>query len=145
MTGRFASARIERVFVDTAAFFARADRDDEHFVQAQVIQQQLTADRAAWITSNYVVAETHALFLSRTGIRSALEFIYRLRQSNTTIVRATEEDDERAVDILRRYDDKDFSFTDATSFVIMERLGIRHAFTFDQHFAQYGFQILSTA
>lgn len=30
-----------------------------------------------------------------------------------------------------------FSFVDCTSFVIMERLGINHAFAFDHHFDEY--------
>lgn len=42
-----------------------------------------------------------------------------------------------------RYDDKRFSFTDAISFVVMERLGIPYAFSFDRDFAQYGLQLLT--
>ena len=30
----------------------------------------------------------------------------------------------------------------ATSFSVMERLGIQHAFTFDRNFAQYGWTVL---
>lgn len=41
------------------------------------------------------------------------------------------------------YTDKDFSFADAISFVVMERLGITRAFTFDRHFEQYGFTVLT--
>jgi predicted nucleic acid-binding protein len=108
-----------------------------------VIQQRLVVDRASWFTSSYVVAETHALFLARLGIRQALAFLDRLGRSGVDVVRVTAEDDERAIAILRQYDDKDFSLTDATSFAIMERLGIRHAFTFDRHFAQYGLETLS--
>jgi len=36
------------------------------------------------------------------------------------------------------YDDKKFSYTDAASFVVMERFGIEAAFTFSGNFAQYG-------
>ena len=36
------------------------------------------------------------------------------------------------------FSDKDWSFTDCTSKVVMERLGIQTAFTFDHHFKQFG-------
>ncbi len=44
---------------------------------------------------------------------------------------------------LYQYDDKDFSLTDATSFAVMERIRVPYAFTFDRHFAQYGFTVLT--
>jgi predicted nucleic acid-binding protein len=54
------------------------------------------------------------------------------------IIRPTEGDEERALDIIFGYTDKDFSFTDALSFAVMERLGIKVAFSLDEHFVQYG-------
>ena len=41
-------------------------------------------------------------------------------------------------EIFRQYHDKDWSFTDCTSKVIMERLRLTHAFAFDGHFEQFG-------
>lgn len=38
--------------------------------------------------------------------------------------------------------DKDWSFTDCTSFVVMKRMGLTDAFTSDRHFEQAGFTIL---
>ena len=43
------------------------------------------------------------------------------------------------IDIFERYDDKDFSFTDCVSFVVMQENGIKEAFAFDEHFNQMGF------
>jgi len=48
-----------------------------------------------------------------------------------------EEDLERALGVFRTYRDHLFSFVDCISFVIMERLGISHAFAFDRHFDEY--------
>ena len=51
-------------------------------------------------------------------------------------------DEKRAKEIIARYKDKTFSYTDATSFALMERLGLEAAFAFDAHFRQYGFSLL---
>ena len=44
--------------------------------------------------------------------------------------------------LIFRYPDKDFSMTDALSFIAMERLRITESFTFDRHVGQYGFTVL---
>jgi len=44
-----------------------------------------------------------------------------------------------AEEILVKYVDQDFSYTDAVSFVIMRRQKIRRAFCFDKHFIIAGF------
>jgi predicted nucleic acid-binding protein len=51
-------------------------------------------------------------------------------------------DEIRAREIIQTYQDRSFSYTDATSFAVMERLGIRRAFAFDKHFEQYGFELI---
>lgn len=42
------------------------------------------------------------------------------------------------------WNDKDFSFTDCTSFVVMKELRIQRALTTDRHFSQAGFELLPT-
>jgi len=56
------------------------------------------------------------------------------------LIRITSEDEAAAFKLFTRYNDKDFSFTDCTSFVVMQKFGIPQAFTFDKHFRQMGFQ-----
>jgi predicted nucleic acid-binding protein len=51
------------------------------------------------------------------------------------------EDEERAREIILAYEDKAFSYTDATTFAVMERTGIKTAFAFDSHFLQFGFTL----
>jgi predicted nucleic acid-binding protein len=43
-----------------------------------------------------------------------------------------------AWDVFHRFADKAWSFTDCTSKVVMESLGVSTAFGFDQHFRQFG-------
>ena len=95
--------------------------------------------RRQFLTTNFVLAEFHALLLSRTESRSALRVLTDVETSpTTTVVRVQPENELRAREILRIYDDKAFSLTDATSFAVMERLGITEAVSFDRHFGQFG-------
>jgi uncharacterized protein len=98
----------------------------------------LISERWRLYTTNFIVAETHALLLNRLDYRFAIRFLDQLEQSPTVVERITAEDERRARDVIRRYTDKRYSYTDATSFVVMERLGITHAFAFDRNFTQYG-------
>jgi len=41
--------------------------------------------------------------------------------------------------------DKDFSFTDCTSFVLMREMRLTQALTTDSHFRQMGFQVVPAA
>ncbi len=132
-----------RVFVDTSAFFALVDSHDQEHAGALAIQTRLIAERWRLFTTNFVLAETHALVLARLGRAVAGRVLRQLDDSTLTIVRASGADEQRAREILSRYDDKDFSLTDAISFAVMDRLGITQAFTFDRHFAQYGFMVLA--
>lgn len=75
--------RERRVFVDSSAYLALLDQDDEHHEGATSVLRQLAVGRYRQFT------------------------------------------------------------TDAISFVVMERLGITRAFTFDRHFEQYGFTVLT--
>jgi predicted nucleic acid-binding protein len=46
---------------------------------------------------------------------------------------------EQAWALFRRFDDKEFSFTDCTSIALMRSLALREALAFDGHFTQAGF------
>jgi predicted nucleic acid-binding protein len=131
-----------RVLIDTSAFFALAAPRDADHPAALAIQQRLITERFRLYTTNLVLAETHALLLTRLGRTIALRTLQRIDHSTTTIVRISARDETRAREIIRQYDDKDFSLTDATSFAVMERLRIPYAFTFDRNFTQYGLTVL---
>jgi predicted nucleic acid-binding protein len=49
---------------------------------------------------------------------------------------------EKARGLFFRRRDKAFSFTDCTSFVLVQELRIRCALTMDRHFQQMGFTVL---
>jgi predicted nucleic acid-binding protein len=138
------TSRHERwALVDTSALYASLDASERDHHAAVEIARRLARERWRLFTTNYIVAEIHALVLVRVNRAVAERVLDELDASPTTVVRATEADEQRARAIIKRYRDKSFSLTDAISFAVMERLGIAQAFTFDRNFAQYGLPMLT--
>jgi len=134
--------RERRVFVDSSAYLALLDTDDEHHREAIATLQELAQARYRQFTTNVLLIESHALILSVLGRGRAAQFLKDMEESNTVVIRARAADEERAKQILFQYTDKEFSFADAISFAVMERFAMRLAFSFDRDFAQYGFSVL---
>jgi predicted nucleic acid-binding protein len=120
--------------MDTSAHYAIADAGDRDHSAAVDFLNTAADERRAFVTSNFIVAETYGLILIRLGRGKAIDYVGFLRSGSTAIKRITPEDEERAWEILAQYDDQDFSYVDATSFALMERLGILEVFAFDKHF-----------
>jgi predicted nucleic acid-binding protein len=133
-----------RSMCDSSAYFALAETRDVNHRDARAIVAGMTRQHWRLFTTNFIVAEAHALFLARRGRDIASRFLTGLEVSQgTTVVRATSADEQVARSIIARYADKDFSLTDAITFAVMDRLGIRYAFTFDHHSLQYGCSTLA--
>jgi predicted nucleic acid-binding protein len=131
---------VRRVFVDTSAFFAHLVAEDVHHTEARALFER--ADREAWtlITTNAVVWETYTLIRIRAqnGRELALGFLEDIQDGLCDLERIRPGDETRAIDLLRRYVDKRYSFCDALSFVVMEQLGVAEALAFDGDFRSYG-------
>jgi len=129
---------VARILADTSANYALLDRSDRNHARAVSLARLMRRRHLTPLLTNFIVGETHGLVLSRLGARLARRWLFG---NVWPIERITADDEIRARDILRRYDDKSFSYVDATSFSLMERLGIRQAFSFDPHFEQYGLEL----
>lgn len=127
-------------FVDTGAFFALIASDDVHHARATALFEQAGSEAWDLVTTNVVVAETHALLVSRLrgDRRHALGFLQFLDEDGYEVVTVTAGDHAAAVALLRSHTDKTYSLCDALSFVVMDRLGVSRAIAFDRHFRQYG-------
>ena len=64
------------------------------------------------------------------------------QHGSLTVIRLTAADEAAGRQIILHYNDKDFSYVDASSFAVMNRLDIQTAFSFDRHFEQYGFRAI---
>ncbi len=62
-----------------------------------------------------------------------------LRSRSFNVVHVDEELFYEAWNYFQKYKDKTYSLTDCVSFVLMKKLGIFEALTFDKHLVQAGF------
>jgi len=129
-----------RVFIDSGGFLAVMDRDDPFHPAAREITARLESTRTQLYTSNYVVDETCTLVRARTRHGLAVQFLRSLRASGIIVLRITPVIEAAAERIFIRYDDKDFSFTDCTSFALIETRRLDAVVSFDRHFSQYRFR-----
>ena len=139
----------EMIFVDTWAWAAMSDRRDQWHAAAQDAYRQLRTDGARFVTTNVVVYETCSLVRSRCSHEAAVALMDGIRTMAATpavlrLVWVEPDIDEAAFDILRRYDDKEFSFVDCISFAVVRDLRLTTAFTGDDHFRQMGFRTVPT-
>ena len=133
-----------RVFVDSGGFFALLVRTDAAHEKAVHIFQQANAERWELVTTNTVVVETYALLLNRTrgGRAHAIGFLDHLERTRLRVDRVGEEDERKAIALVRHHVDKAYSLCDAQSFAVMERLEMTEAIAADADFRQYGLQTL---
>lgn len=126
--------------MDSAGFLALWDAGDAHHTAAIRIQEDLVRKRRRFLTSEYVVDETVTLLLVRHSHQAAADFLDTIERSEELRLEwIGPERFHTAAGLFRRHADKNWSFTDCVSFILMRELRIREAFTTDHHFKQAGF------
>jgi predicted nucleic acid-binding protein len=122
------------IFVDTGAWVALfVEADARH----ETAGAWINSNRERLVTSDYIADEALTLIAARYRRQTAIRAGHVLfRQELAKLVQLTDEDKARAWGIFRSHGDKRCSFTDCTSFALMQRLGITTAFAFDRHFSQ---------
>ncbi len=92
------------------------------------------------VTSNHVRGETWTFLRYRDSHDSAVAFLDMLEVTpRIRVARVSERLEEEALAWLRRHDEREYSFVDATSFAVMRSLRIREALAFDGDFTAAGF------
>ena len=133
----------EAAFLDTAYVYALVNTRDQWHGTAVRWQRVTEGARRPLVTTDLVLTEI-ADGLAAVRFRGvAVEAIRTLRTSAlVTVVPASPDLLERAMDLYEARSDKDWGLTDCASFIVMGDLGPREALTSDEHFRQAGFHAL---
>lgn len=126
-------------FVDTSALFAILDADDQNHERAKQAWMNLIAQGPELVCTSYILVEALALVQRRLG----MEAVRVLQEDVAPILRVEWVDEsthDAGVAALLTAARRELSLVDCVSFNVMRRLGIKTAFTFDDHFAEQGFE-----
>ena len=137
------------LFVDTWGWLVLEDRKDPAHAAAVDLRRRQTDSGGLLVTSDYVLDEMITRLFARRPFAEARAFCSHVLEARkvgiVAVEQVTAERFETAYRLRLRYRDKPgISFTDLTSFTIMQELGIRQVMTADAHFvqAQLGFRKL---
>jgi len=134
------------LLVDTAGWMACADAADPAHELASVARDRWLEQGGWLVTTDYIADETLTLVRMRLGLVAAESWWGQVSESSHLrweAISPPRADKARA--LFFRCRDKDFSFTDCTSFVVMRELRLRDALTTDHHFTQMGFAVQPAA
>ena len=129
-----------RLFVDTSAWFAFANRvDPDH----DSVSDVLKSHEGRLVTSNFIFDETVTLCAYRLGHDAAVRVGGLLLDPRSVdTIRAIPADETEAWQLFRRRSDKGYSYTDCVSFAMMKRLHVDRAAALDEDFRREGFEVL---
>ena len=131
------------IFLDSSFWIAVVAAGDDHHAEAVGLLGRFGGE--VLVTSNHVRGETWTFMRRRYGHRPALVFLDRLaRTPRVRLEFVTQALEEEAMRWLRRRDEREYSYVDATSFALMKSLRIRRALAFDGDFSAAGFTELRT-
>jgi uncharacterized protein len=138
---------MNRIFVDTWAWYALADTANTDHARAQTASHRLLNEGNIFVTTNFVLGEAITLIryhLHHTAAVRSRQMVKQMVNGGLIeVVRITEEHEADAWAIFEKYSDQKFSYTDCTSFAVMRELRLTRVFTGDHHFSVLGFTLVS--
>jgi predicted nucleic acid-binding protein len=133
---------MNEIFADTSGWANYLVRTEPFHQTAKQLMQQWYKDHTHVITTNYVLSELVALFISPLRIprQQQIQAIETIKAVEwIEIFHIDQVLDDQAWQFLKERDDKMWSLVDCSSFVVMKERQIRQGFTTDHHFEQAGF------
>jgi uncharacterized protein len=130
------------LFIDTSGWAYYFDRKDPLNSVVVSLVKQAVIHRRRLVTTNYIITELVALLSSRyhQPRQQVIKAIKAVKMdASVEVVYIERSIDDEAWALLEARLDKEWSLVDASSFIVMQRFGMKEALTTDHHFTQAGF------
>ena len=131
------------ILVDTSALVGIFRREDQHHEEAKQVLSALQRGQRKMVSTTDIFDEVVTAIRRWMGYEKAVFVGKALR--GTELLSMVGVDDEVRDAAWGRFQAlrlPQLSFTDCTSFEVMDKFGIKEAFTFDADFRKAGFQVL---
>ena len=119
---------MKQVFVDTSTWGALADKADKDHASALQYRDEIVGE-CKLVTSNYILDELYTLLLMNVGFQPTINYKEKLdiliSEHVLDVIWIDQDLAKRGWDVFEQYNiDKQWSFTDCTSYVVMKEFGI---------------------
>ena len=127
------------IFLDTSFLVAfYNEKDKNHLIARRFISNG--DSRWSFVISDYIFDEVLTVLMVRGGKSVSIEAGCKiLEDERMNLLQIDENIFQKAWLIYQGFKDKEWSFTDCTSYVLMKNLAIDVGASFDDHFSQFGF------
>lgn len=110
---------MKQIFADANGWIALNNRRDKLHSISVKTNKELLQNGYRYVTTNFVLDETYTVLLTKVGHFASVDFGERIRKSQAVqLIQITEDIEDEAWALFKQYHDKNFSFTDCTSFVV---------------------------
>lgn len=135
---------IRRVFADTSFLVSYYNEHDNNHNNARTITKSLEGENILWVISDYIFDEFLTVLLVRRNKQFAIEIGQAiLDDPNIGVIKIEKDIFNKAWKLFRRNKNQAWSFTDSTSYIIIKKLKITEAVSFDKHFREFGVKLLA--
>lgn len=134
---------IDKLLIDTWGWITLSNKREPGHGEATILYERFRSRKGAVYTTDYILDETITLLFRRASFNHALEALRRIDESiQEGYLRVEWINADRFIKAKRLrlcFKDKPLiSFTDLTSIVVMDEVGIHKILTEDAHFIQVG-------
>lgn len=134
---------MKTIFIDTWGWVNLFNRKESRHQQVRTLYQDLRSKQISIVTTDYVLDEVYTLLFKRISVDLAMTAIDTISDAidkgYLDLIWMMPERFEKAQKLRMKFQDKpDISFTDLTSMVVMQELGISDIIAGDGHFTHVG-------
>lgn len=133
----------QSIFIDADALVALTDQNDASHTQAKEIQAYLATFPHRRYSSSFAVGEAITVISQNGGLSLAIPFAQTIFSGDIHVIDASRRHCLNAVKKFTKQTSKNARFTDMINMILMENLDIDTIFSFDKHYEQAGFHLLT--